>query len=159
MHALVGQHAYDVSSVLSNYHYMRLLANQSVHLDSGFITANSTSGMSDPRVVSYAISLLDVFNTLIFIVFLNWVQAAVDRVSRRANVRFVTAADYAVFVEGLPPDATKQQVLDHFDALYQLERPDWTWPGLFWEDAIRSACGRRSSVAAGRPTPSRTRRR
>ena len=41
----------------------------------------------------------------------------------------VTAADYSVRVSGLPRDATKEEVLEHFNGLYDLSKYDWHQKG------------------------------
>lgn len=40
----------------------------------------------------------------------------------------ITASDYAVFVQGLPRDATEEEILEHFNQLYDLRKPDWVFP-------------------------------
>lgn len=41
----------------------------------------------------------------------------------------VTAADYSVRVSGLPRDATKEEILEHFNNLYDLSKYDWHQKG------------------------------
>lgn len=41
----------------------------------------------------------------------------------------IKASDYSVFVRGLPKDVTQQEILDHFNALYDLGEQDWTFEG------------------------------
>jgi len=77
---------------------------------------------------SYLISFLDVTNMAFFAWFIGFLRRKIDSVS--AN-RTPSTRDYAVFVEGLPHDATAEEVAIHFSNLFQLSEPDWEWIGLF----------------------------
>lgn len=84
-----------------------------------------------PYFRSYVISGLDLVNTFFFVAFIAWLKYQLRNMSKEADKRFVTVANYAIYVEGLPPDTTESEVREHFDRLYQLKSPDWTWPGYF----------------------------
>jgi hypothetical protein len=56
----------------------------------------------------------------------------------------ITASDYAVFVQGLPRDATEEEILEHFNQLYDLRKPDWVFP---------SSCNRQGGAGVLRKCP------
>jgi len=95
--------------------------------------------------VMFFVSSLDVVASLVvllcafqFHVRLSELKADVDR-------HHLTAADYAVEVRGLPRDATKAELLEHFSGLYDLSRStSYTfrgWCGVF--------CRRRKQTSQG----------
>ncbi len=73
--------------------------------------------------------LTDVVCCLLLLLFLLVARERVLSVTWAVDGVSLTAADYSVLVRGLPRDATQEQVLRHFDTLYNLEEEDWTFPG------------------------------
>ena len=74
-------------------------------------------------VLTYA----DLAYSLLFIAFCVWWVRKLEATERSVDDENVTAADYAVFVRGLPKDATVADVRAHFDRLYNLRKVDWTY--------------------------------
>lgn len=61
----------------------------------------------------------------VFAVSLCFLAWRAHHVTRAADLAHVTAADYAVKVQGLPHDVTEAELRDHFSHLYALDKPDW----------------------------------
>lgn len=53
----------------------------------------------------------------------------IGRVAELTDERSVTLSDYSVRVEGLPRHATRDDVLEHFNSLYDLSQRSWSAPG------------------------------
>jgi len=64
----------------------------------------------------------------LFLLFILFLYGRIRSVTAEVDSNVITAADYAVFVQGLPIDANEEEVKDHFDRLYDLRKPDWTFP-------------------------------
>ncbi|MBN8095869.1 RNA-binding protein, partial [Vibrio vulnificus] len=62
----------------------------------------------------------------VLIAFLNIrIRTITDRIEGTA----ISPSDYAVYVQGLPENATEDDVEQHFNKLYNLREPDWTYDG------------------------------
>ncbi len=79
---------------------------------------------------SCIISAGDALGCLIFIVFCTWLNNKADAVAEEIDCKNVKSSDFSVCVERLPKDATKEEVLAHFNSLYQLSEPDWEFKGF-----------------------------
>lgn len=66
-------------------------------------------------------------NAIVLFLFVMWYPAFVERVTRQADESHVTTSDYAIYVRGLPEDATEEEVVDHFNNLYDLWGEDWVY--------------------------------
>lgn len=69
---------------------------------------------------SYLISFVDFINVWLFIVFLVWMYRRFRKVEMWADRKNVRAADFTVFVRGLPRDTEAEQVRNHFSRLFGL---------------------------------------
>jgi hypothetical protein len=74
--------------------------------------------------------VVDCLNTVIFLVLILFLRARLQSVTRAVDGKLITAADYTVFVRGLPKDVTEEEVLNHFNSLYDLGNADWTFSGF-----------------------------
>ncbi|KDO18285.1 hypothetical protein SPRG_16323 [Saprolegnia parasitica CBS 223.65] len=87
-------------------------------------TANATTEWcagnpftDDPHIVSYLITACDFLYSLTFAAFMWFFKITADQVIAR-NADAITPAKYAVYVRGLPPSATQESILQHFNARY-----------------------------------------
>ncbi len=91
------------------------------------------AGAADLVVTPYAASMLatatDLAVAAAFVVTLLVLRRQIDHVNFLVGESAITAADYSVFVRGLPPDATREEVMEHFSRLYNLRETDWTFEG------------------------------
>jgi len=78
---------------------------------------------------------------LFFILFFKW---RISALTHALADHTINMGDYAVFVKGLPKDATKEEVLNHFNSLYDLSKPGWTFKGY-------CCCLRVNGRKTGRP--------
>lgn len=78
---------------------------------------------------SLIVSGCDAAVTLALMVFLFVFFRTIRQVEDQIADNNLEASNFAVMVRGLPPDATKEDVLEHFDRLYNLRQPDWTFKG------------------------------
>lgn len=81
---------------------------------------------------SYLISACDLVSCLLFIGTWFWLiykHAALKKADAMSPV--LSATDYAVHVQGLPPDATEEEIVAHFNRLYAINggEEDWTYEG------------------------------
>lgn len=71
----------------------------------------------------------DVLVSIGFAILLWFISCRIRYVTSIVGDNNTGAADYAVYVRNLPRDATHEQVLEHFNKLYDLRDPDWTFDG------------------------------
>lgn len=71
--------------------------------------------------IMYSVLANLVFYVLVLIFYSNMVK----RVERQADEANVTPSDYSVLVRGLPRDATRDELVEHFSELYNLWKEDW----------------------------------
>lgn len=98
----------------------------------GNVNVDRNITLADGRVVtpssaSYLIALCDVSYSLLFLLFIFFWRYKVRAVSVAVKDDFVRLSDYSVMVKHLPRFATARDVHDHFNALYNLSKPDWTF--------------------------------
>lgn len=68
-----------------------------------------------------------------------YIHDRVKTVTLEVDGSNVQASDYSVLVRGLPADVKEEEVLAHFDKLYDLGNEDWTFEGYWW------CCGRKTT--------------
>lgn len=61
--------------------------------------------------------------SFVFLLFCLWLIPKLKSIKKELDGDHLSASDFSVFVQGLPSDATQQEVLDHFSDLYALDRP------------------------------------
>ena len=86
-------------------------------------------------VTTYA----DFAYSVLFLLFALWWTRKLHATERSVDDENVTAADYSVFVRGLPRNTTVAEVRAHFDALYNLRARDWT----FQSSLAKCYCGQK----------------
>jgi len=106
-------HAYSVEELLSHYS-----VNESNHT---IDTSNSFIDDSKSLIISY----LDLISTLLSLVFAIHLKNVVKNLLVQFDKRVISADDYSIQVEGLPIDASVEEIQQHFSNLYQLEKEDW----------------------------------
>nr|CCA18997.1 conserved hypothetical protein [Albugo laibachii Nc14] len=79
---------------------------------------------SDPYAVSWIITVSDCIASLIFLVFIYVFRSTAQRAIETHLHENLTPAKYAVQVKGLPRDVTEEEVVEHFNALYDLTKPE-----------------------------------
>jgi hypothetical protein len=101
------------------------------------------------RDISAIIMVCDFAIVWLYLLFLLFLSGRIKSVTAEVDANVITASDYAVYVQGLPKDATEEevriscslliryqssrlqfimQIRDHFNKLYNLREPDWTYP-------------------------------
>lgn len=83
----------------------------------------------DLEDASLIITGVDVVISIGFAILLWFISCRIRHVTSIVGDNNTSAADYAIYVRNLPRDATHEQVLFHFNRLYDLRNPDWTFPG------------------------------
>ena len=73
--------------------------------------------------------VLDLACCMGLVVLMVWLANSIDELERGGGKETLSASDYTVFVRGLPADATRKEIVEHFSTLYALDRPDWEFPG------------------------------
>ncbi|ETL28741.1 hypothetical protein L916_17967 [Phytophthora nicotianae] len=95
----------------------------------------STPFTTDPQTVAWIVTSSDAIYSFVFlIVYLLFRRHARRAIDAHQN-EHLTPAKYAIFVRGLPPDATAREVLDHFNSRYdptQEESYYPLWLGCCW---------------------------
>lgn len=79
---------------------------------------------SNPYTVSWIITVSDCIASLIFLVFIVVFRSIAHRAIETHLHENLTPAKYAVQVKGLPQDVTEKEVVEHFNALYDLTKPE-----------------------------------
>ena len=86
-------------------------------------------GTMDAALATYVFVALDLLHTFIvsifLVVFLRWLWNS-EFASLESDIN---ASSFAVVVKHLPPDATSEELRDHFSKLYPLSSEDWSFPG------------------------------
>ena len=82
--------------------------------------------------MALVVSAMDFICSCVFIGFVTWMWTAAQHEVSSNDMDNVTPADYTVFVQGLPTDVTREQVVQHFNSLYD----------LFKEDRVHRPCCR-----------------
>lgn len=100
-----------------------------------FAPVNATYGLSvfgggmTGKEVSYAIMVSDLVMAIFFIGVIFFARHKFGRVIQETDANNVTTGDYSVMVQGLPDDATQEEIRRHFSELFQLADPDWNFEG------------------------------
>ncbi|RYG50483.1 RNA-binding protein, partial [archaeon] len=98
-------------------------------------TLSGYMGYAEPlssRTLSLVATSTDLVISTAFLIFCAIVSCRVRRLSAKRGWSLFPPAEYAVFVEGLPPDTTEAEVREHFNKLYNLHERDWTYPSSCW---------------------------
>ncbi|KAG7385122.1 hypothetical protein PHYPSEUDO_001835 [Phytophthora pseudosyringae] len=95
----------------------------------------NTPFTTDPQKVAWIVTSSDAIYSFVFlIVYLLFRRHARRAIDAHQN-EHLTPAKYAIFVRGLPPDATTREVLEHFNSRYdptQEENYYPLWIGCCW---------------------------
>jgi hypothetical protein len=84
-------------------------------------------GKLSPNTTSAVITYADVVYSLVFLLFLVRWRARISSLATEIDEEVITVSDYAVMVKGLPADATAEEILAHFNGLYDLSKEDWVF--------------------------------
>eukprot|EP00644_Phytophthora_capsici_P006605 jgi/Phyca11/118750/e_gw1.36.95.1 len=95
----------------------------------------NTPFTSDPEKVAWIVTSSDAIYSFVFlVVYLLFRRRAKRAIDAHQN-EHLTPAKYAIFVRGLPPDATAREVLDHFNSRYDPTQEEVYYPlwlGCCW---------------------------
>eukprot|EP00644_Phytophthora_capsici_P006614 jgi/Phyca11/550298/estExt2_Genewise1Plus.C_PHYCAscaffold_360339 len=90
---------------------------------------------SNPKTVTWIVTLTDVAYSFVFMCFLLFYSYRAGKAIKEHQNKHLTPARYAVMVRGLPADATEKEILEHFNSLYDLNKPEEyrkLWFGCCW---------------------------
>lgn len=79
--------------------------------------------------VTYIISFFDFCSAMFFLLFIFFYKFRITALIDEVDEGVISPQDFGVFVTGLPKDAQKTEILDHFDKLYALDKPDFEHKG------------------------------
>lgn len=135
----LGASAEDILSVRGNVSAC-LGGTRSEDCDAAFQVDMAFTGLTfDLEDAALIVTGVDVLISISFAILLWFIGCRIRQVSAIVGDNNTSAADYAVYVRNLPKDATHDQILAHFDRLYNLREPDWTYPG----HACCCCCGKK----------------
>lgn len=103
-------------------------------IDCTWTTVN-TPFTSDPVKVSWIITISDCVYSIFFAFFYIIYRVRARKAIESHQNENLTPAKYAVFVRGLPSNATEKEILSHFNGLYDLTKPEAycpLWLGCWW---------------------------
>ncbi len=108
------------------------IANVGAYSSSSNVTTNPWGALSPStaysgRQISAIIMAVDFTCVWLFLLFILFLYGRIRSVTAEVDSNVITAADYAVYVQGLPLDATEDEVRVHFDKLYNLRERDWVF--------------------------------
>ncbi|KAJ0399851.1 hypothetical protein P43SY_000419 [Pythium insidiosum] len=113
----------------------------------------TTPFTSDPMTVAWIITVNDVvYSAVFFLFYLLFRYRARQAIDEHMNEN-LTPAKYAVFVRGLPPDATEKEIHAHFNELYDLTKDEEYFPlwfGCCWSRRRRKVKNSLSRHAVNR---------
>jgi len=101
------------------------LRNGTINADAEPLLQIPVAGGMTEKQMAMWITYSVVLNAVVFIIAVAFFPAFVEYQTSQADESHITAADYAVFVRGLPSDTTEAELLDHFNGLYDLWKDDW----------------------------------
>ncbi|KAL7685513.1 hypothetical protein Plhal304r1_c030g0097181 [Plasmopara halstedii] len=90
---------------------------------------------SNPKTVTWIITLTDVVYSFFFLCFLLFYSYRATIAIQEHQTKHLTPARYSVLVRGLPKDATEREILEHFNTRYDLTKPESyckLWFGCCW---------------------------
>ena len=92
-------------------------------------TIGMSSDLIRARHASVIIVVCDIVNTILMVLFLYFTKIRVKWMLSKHNGTACDVSSFAVYVKGLPKDATTEEIVDHFSNIYQLDKPDWDHKG------------------------------
>jgi hypothetical protein len=103
-------------------------------IDCTWETVN-TPFATNPVTVTWIITASDAIYSFVFLVFVLIFRSRARQAIELHQAENLTPAKYAVFVRGLPPDTTKREILEHFNALFDPTKEEQYFPlflGCCW---------------------------
>lgn len=91
-------------------------------------TTVDTPFTTDPNTVSWIITIGDCVYSVVFLLFYLVFRYRAQQAIELHMTENLTPGKYAVFVRGLPPDATDVEILEHFNRLYDPTTEDEYFP-------------------------------
>ncbi|GAB9475722.1 hypothetical protein Gpo141_00012806 [Globisporangium polare] len=98
-------------------------------------TTVDTPFTTDPVKVSWIITISDCLYSIFFLFFYGFIRVKATQAIETHRTENLTPAKYAVCVRGLPKDATEEEILRHFNNLYDLTKDEEyspLWFGCCW---------------------------
>lgn len=90
-------------------------------------TTVDTPFTTDPVKVTWIITISDCLYSIFFLLFYFFYRLRATQAIETHMSENLTPAKYAVYVRGLPPDATEREILEHFNSLYDLTKDEETY--------------------------------
>jgi hypothetical protein len=94
--------------------------SEQIHFPNNLIVATSL-GNRPPHQPVHLHSIMDFLCTLAFLGFLVYYRRRQLLARKEVETKVITAADYTVHVRGLPEDATKEEIREHFARFGEVE--------------------------------------
>jgi RNA recognition motif-containing protein len=85
----------------------------------------------DATTVSSTVMAMDIIYSIFFVVFLVYMSTTVDNVVADVDEEYVSAADYAVLIRGLPKSATEEDIRRFFSDRYDLKQCSMRYYPMF----------------------------
>ena len=83
----------------------------------------------DPISIGYMTSLMSYLTVLVFIMSVFQVRKKIDKWSEKDGDTSLSIEEYAVYIQGLPEEATREEIKEHFEQLFSFDEKDWTFKG------------------------------
>jgi hypothetical protein len=78
---------------------------------------------------SAIVAAVDILNSIIIIIYILWMRRRLNKILAKHSREGVDVSSFSVLVRGLPEDATRTEILEHFSNLYKLDEADWAHAG------------------------------
>lgn len=109
-------------------------------IDCTWETVN-TPFTTSPVTVSWIITSSDAIYSFVFLMFVVYFRVQARKAIELHQAENLTPAKYSIFVRGLPPDATKREILEHFNSRFDPTQEEQYFP--LW---LNCCWGRRRKV-------------
>lgn len=83
--------------------------------------ANQEISLTDAGAILTAMEFLQV---LVFFICVMVLQGQTYSVQAKSAKTITAISDYSIMVKGIPPDTTQAEIVEHFNRLYPLDKPD-----------------------------------
>ena len=111
-----------------------------------YFSSTSLSLTVEATQAAYVLTVFDLLQVLVLLLFTLILKGETERFVSYAERKNVSAADYTVYVRGLPRDATLDEVRDHFSRLFALDGHGVDVQGN-WSDAKNKTMVERTRAA------------
>ena len=83
----------------------------------------------DPVSVGYIAALGDYLIVLLLSISAFHLRKIIQQKSAKHSESSISIEEYAVFVQGMSPDTTREELKEHFESLFSVDKEDWTFDG------------------------------